>query len=143
MSTTEANKILVRRFYEALDEGNLAGAYELLTPSYRVHVPSNPEQTLEGYKQSAAQLYEAFPDLRHNLEDMIAEGDKVVTRLTAHGTNTGNFFGLSPTGKAVTVSEIAIFRIADGQIVEQWPQSDALGMMQQLGLRPAPGQPAS
>ena len=142
MFTTEAHKVLVCRFYAALDEGNLAGAYELLAPSYRVHVPGNPEQTLEGYQQSATQLYVAFPDLRHNIEDMVAEGDKVVTRLTAHGTNTGNFSGIPPTGKAVAVSEIAVFRIADGQIVEQWPQSDTLGMMQQLGLMPAPGQTA-
>ena len=140
MSTTQAHKILVRRFYTALDEGNLAGAYALLAPSYCVHVPGNPEQTLEDYKQSATQLYEAFPDLQHAIEDTIAERDKVVTRLTVHGTNTGNFFGVPPTGKSVAISEITIFRIADGLIAEQWPQSDAMGMMQQLGLLPAPGQ---
>ena len=66
----------------------------------------------------------------------------VVTRLTAHGRNTGNFYGMPATGKSVTVSEIAIFRIAEGNIMEQWPQSDALGMMQQLGLIPTPGLPA-
>ena len=142
MATTEANKILVRRFYAALDEGNLAGAYECLAPAYRVHIPGNGEQALEGYKQSAAQFYLAFPDLQHTLEDMIAQGDTVVTRLTAHGTNTGQFYGMLATGRSVTVSEIAIFRIAEGKIVEQWPQSDALGMMQQLGMIPAPGSPA-
>ena len=142
MSNTEANKILVRRFYAALDEGNLAGAYELLAPAYRVHIPGNVEQALEGYKQSAAQLYAAFPDLRHTIEDTIAEGDKVVTRLTAHGSNTGQFYGMPATGRAVRVSETAIFRIAEGKIVEQWPQSDALGIMQQLGMITTPGLPA-
>jgi predicted ester cyclase len=84
----------------------------------------------------------AFPDLHHTIEDMIAEGDRVVTRLTAEGSNTGQFYGMPATGKPVRVSEIAIFRIADGKIVEQWPQSDALGMMQQLGMIPTPGSPA-
>src|SRR5512132_770730 len=93
METTQANKLLVRRFYAALDEGNLAGAYDCLAPAYRVHVPGNPEQALEDYKQLAAQLYAAFPDLRHTIEEMIAEGDRVVTRLTAHGSNTGQFTG--------------------------------------------------
>ena len=142
MANTAANKILVRRFYAALDEGDLAGAYDCLAPAYRVHVPGTGEQALEGYKQSAAQLYLAFPDLRHMIEDLIAEGDTVVTRLTAHGTNTGQFYGIPATGKPVRVSEIASFHIAFGKIVEQWPQSDALGMMQQLGLIPTPRLPA-
>src|SRR5262245_33602019 len=142
MENTQANKLLVRRFYAALDESDLAAAYDCLAPTYRVNVPGIGEQTLEGYKQSAARLYEAFPDLRHTIEEMVAEGDRVVTRLTAHGSNTGRFYGMPATGKPIRVSEIAIFRIAEGKIVEQWPQSDALGMMQQLGMIPTPGLPA-
>ena len=78
----------------------------------------------------------AFPDLHLTVEDMIAEGDKVVTRFTSRGTQTGAFMGIPPTGKQVTVSSIVIARIADGKIVEEWGLDDQMGMLQQLGVIP-------
>jgi predicted ester cyclase len=78
-----------------------------------------------------------FPDLRITIEDMIAEGDKVVTRFTTHGTQQEAFGSIPPTGKQVAVSTIEITRIADGKIAEDWGLDDRLGMLQQLGLVPA------
>jgi hypothetical protein len=83
-------------------------------------------------------LHAAFPDLHIDVEDMIAEGDKVVARVTASGTHQGEFMGIAPTGNRVEFSAIDIARIAEGKIVEHWSNSDQLGMMQQLGVMERP-----
>ena len=81
-----------------------------------------------------------FPDFQVTIEDLFAaEGEKVVLRFTFRGTHQGEFLGVAPTGKRVTMAGIDIFRIADGKIVELWGQEDVLGMMQQLGAIPEPG----
>lgn len=82
----------------------------------------------------------AFPDLYGTIEDLIAEGDKVVTRITYRGTHQGEFMGIPPTGRPVTMTFTGINRIAGGKIAEGWVNFDALGMMQQLGVIPTPGQ---
>jgi predicted ester cyclase len=82
----------------------------------------------------------AFPDLHFTVEDIIAEGDKVVTRLTCRGTQQGAFMGIPPTGKQATVTAIDINRFAGGKSVEHWLNMDTLGLLQQLGVIPAPGQ---
>ena len=82
----------------------------------------------------------AFPDFHHTVEDLVAEGDKVVPRLTLRGTHQGDFQGLPPTGKQVTFSGINVMRLEDGKIVEHWSIGDTLGMLQQLGAIPAPVQ---
>jgi steroid delta-isomerase-like uncharacterized protein len=79
----------------------------------------------------------AFPDLERRIDDLIAEGDKVVARWTAQGTQTGEFQGLPPSGKVATSSGITIFRILDGRVVEEWSESDMLGLLQQLGAIPS------
>lgn len=78
----------------------------------------------------------SFSDFRHEIEDQIAEGDKVVTRIKASGTHTGDFLGIAPTGKQVTMTGTAVHRIANGKIVEHWSDIDALGLFQQLGSFP-------
>ena len=83
----------------------------------------------------------AVPDARYTVEDMIAEGDRVVSRFTMTGTQTGEMQGIPPTGKQCKVAGIDIFRVVDGKIVEHWDAVDQLGMLQQLGVIPAPGQP--
>jgi predicted ester cyclase len=90
-------------------------------------------------KQFAATYREAFPDLQTTIEDMVAEGDKVVVRFRGRGTHQGETeaFG-PPTGKRMEMTGITINRVSDGKIVEAWTNSDALGMMQQLGLIPSP-----
>jgi predicted ester cyclase len=82
----------------------------------------------------------AFPDGQTTTEDLIAEGDRVVERYSFRGTNTGSFLGAPPTGRPVQSSSISIYRIANGKIVEHWGENDVIGVMQQLGLMPAPGQ---
>jgi steroid delta-isomerase-like uncharacterized protein len=81
-------------------------------------------------------VYTASADLRHTIEDMVAEGDKVATRMTSRGTHTGDFRGIAPTGKQFTVTGMDLFRIADGKIAEQWTNLDTLGVLQQLGVLP-------
>ena len=81
----------------------------------------------------------AFPDLHLTVEDMIAEGDMVVSRLKARGTHRGDLMGIAPTGKQATVDAIDITRVAGGQLVERWGIIDMLGMMQQIGVIPVPG----
>jgi steroid delta-isomerase-like uncharacterized protein len=92
------------------------------------------------YKQLVTMYLAAFPDLHLTIEDQIAEGDKVVIRWTAHGTHKGNFMGIPPTGKEAVVTGITIDRFANGKTVEAWNNSDDLGLLQQLGVVPAPGQ---
>ena len=80
----------------------------------------------------------AFPDFHVTIEDQIAEGDRVATRWTMRGTHEGEFRGISPTGKQITVTGIGIFRFSDGKVVESWDNFDQLGMMRQLGVIPSP-----
>jgi predicted ester cyclase len=84
-------------------------------------------------------IRQAFPDSYFTVEDMMAEGDKLATRKTFHGTHQGGFMGIPPTGRRVSMGLIDIVRIADGRVVEHWSMGDNLGMMQQLDLVPRPG----
>jgi steroid delta-isomerase-like uncharacterized protein len=97
-------------------------------------------QTVESTKRVFMMFREAFPDLKYTVEDVIAEGDKVVQRQTAHGTMTGAFQGMPATGKQATWTETHIVRFANGKIVERWADVDQVGMLQQLGLMPSPSQ---
>jgi predicted ester cyclase len=100
-------------------------------------------RTLEDYKRWATETCNAFPDNHVTIDGMIAEGDKVVMRCTLRGTNTGDFVTPMPlpaTGKQVTMTAMVIVRFAGGKGVEVWQVGDTLGMFQQLGVIPAPGQ---
>ena len=139
--STDANKALVRRYYdEVLNRGDLAVVDELLAPEFVSHAPSGATFGLEQYRQTIAMSRGAFPDLHVVVEAQLAEADRVVTRWTARGTHTGAFMGLPPSGRQVSVSAIHIHRIAGRRVVEHWEQIDALGLLQQLGALPAPGQ---
>ena len=93
-----------------------------------------------GVRQANAALAAAFPDTVHIVEDQIAEGDRVVTRLRARATFTGELLGISPTGKPVEITGISIHRIAEGKLVEHWASADLFGLMQQMGALPAPAE---
>jgi steroid delta-isomerase-like uncharacterized protein len=138
LSMTEDNKALNRRFVEeVINQGNTDAIDELIDPGVVDHAaPPGFPTGREGAKQFAAMMRSAFPDLHLTIEDMIAEGDKVVMRSTWSGTHEGEFMGIPATGRRVTVSAIDISRVADGRMVEHWEQSDALGLMQQLGVVP-------
>ncbi|GAC1355268.1 MAG: ester cyclase [Ktedonobacteraceae bacterium] len=141
--STEDNKALVRRFYEeGWNPGNLAVFDELFAPNYVLHDPGFPEPIRgpEGFKQYYTTYSTAFPGNQFTVEAYIAEGDTVVSRWTARGTHTGNLMGIPPTGKQVTVTGITINHIANGKIAEDWTNYDMLGMVQQLGVIPVPGQ---
>ena len=133
------NKAIDRRYVaEVLNGANLAAIDEIMAPSYVGHVPGFPPSDREGDKQLIAMFRGAFPDLRFTIEDQIAEGDRVVHRLSATGTHRGEFMGIPATGRRVTVTGVNINRFAGGQVVEAWGFMDLLGLMQQLGAVPSP-----
>ena len=137
----ENNKALARQLTELLDKGDEEKLNELLSPDFVSHFaglnqPLNREQYI--LVNRAAKT--AFNDLRRTVEDLIAEGDKVAVRITARGTHTGMFQGIVATGKLTKITGIAIRRIADGKIIEEWVVNDQLGLMQQLGFFRSPAQ---
>jgi predicted ester cyclase len=142
--SAEDNQALGRRFFQEFwIQKNLAIADELLAANFVDHTPGSPPGLPpgpEGHKQFALLYFTAFPDIRATIEDIVTEGDKVVIRWRVQGTNTGSVFGMPATNKSATFTGITINRIASDKIAEQWVNFDALGMMQQLGLLPAPGQ---
>ncbi len=137
--STEGNKTLMHRFLEEVfNKKNLSALDEFIAPNQVDHtLPAFLPTTPEGTKRAIGMYLKAFPDLHLTVEDMFAEGDKVVTRFTSRGTQKGAFVGMPPTGKQMTVSTIVIARIAEGKIVEQWGLDDQMGMLQQLGVIPA------
>lgn len=142
--SAEQNKVVARRFFEAFDAGDLDGAAAAFAPHAVVHNSGAPDPlNLEGFRQLGAIFLAAFPTGKHTIEDMIGEGNKVVTRATYRATHTGDLMGIPPTGKQVTVSAITIDTIANGKIVETWRLFDQMAMMQQLGVIPVPEQAGS
>ncbi|HEU5014620.1 MAG TPA: ester cyclase [Roseiflexaceae bacterium] len=137
--STEAHKATIRRVFEEMDRGNFAVLADLCAPGYVVHFPGMPEpmprESIMPFWQS---FYAAFPDLRHTVEDLIAENDKVACRLTIRGTHQNDFQGIPATGNVITMSAINCFRFVDDKVAEHWSEYDAMGMMQQLGVIPAP-----
>lgn len=140
MSTLEENKAIFDRWFrEAWNAGNFDVADEVIDPNFTVHgAGGQPIQPgLEGVKGLVREWRSAFPDGYMDIQDVVAEGDKVVARMTWYGTHTGTFYGTPPTGKKVAVTSIGIDRIENGKIVEGWGELDMLGMMRQLGVIPA------
>jgi steroid delta-isomerase-like uncharacterized protein len=134
--SVEENKAIVRRYFEAFfNQGNLAVADEIIAEGYQSTLPG-VGTGLEGQKQLYQMFHAGFPDLRFTIEDLIAEGDKVVARWTARATHQGEFQGIAPTGKQVAISWISIDRISDGKMQETWANYNQLGMLQQLGVIP-------
>ncbi len=135
---SEENKAIFRSLIDVVDSGNLAKADEVFHANY-VDNSAAPNQApgVEGFKQLISMLRSAFPDLNSTVEDLIAEGDKVVGRVTASGTHNGELMGIAPSGNQVTISEIHIIRIASGKVVEHWGIVDQLGLMQQIGAIPS------
>jgi predicted ester cyclase len=137
----EENKTRQRRvFEEVFNKGNLAIIPEFIAPDYVYRSPLGMEaKGPEGFKQMVARVRTAFPDIHFTIEDIIAEGDKVVTRFTRRSTHQGEFMGIAPTGKKVTITGILITRWVGGKEVEAWESLDTLAMFQQLGVVPPMG----
>jgi steroid delta-isomerase-like uncharacterized protein len=138
--SSEESKVIVRRFWGVWEEGNIDLVDELLAPDYVNHSPATPDQPTdpEGIKAVVGMFRGAMPDLRVIIEDMIAEGDKVVVRYTIEGTHERELFGVPPTGERLSIKSISVERVSDGKIREHWRITDSLDMMQQLGVIPVP-----
>jgi len=132
-------KKIVKRVIEEPWTGNWDALDEFVAEGYVGYDPSQPEpiQGRDGIRANLQQYLDAFANARVTVDDQIAEGDKVATRWTGRGTHTGEFAGMSPTGKDVTVSGLTISRLEDGVIVEEWTTWDTLGMLVQVGAVPA------
>jgi steroid delta-isomerase-like uncharacterized protein len=151
MSTAEeaTNKATTERFDDALNSGDAELIFktidEVVAPDALIRTPLPIEATgAELAKELFARLLRAYPDLQITIEDLIAEGDKVVSRNTVTGTHQGEYMGIPPTGNSVTYNEVIITRFADGRIVETWAVVDVLSQMRQLGVIPTPPeQPAA
>ncbi len=141
MSLEENKAIELRFLEEVVNKGNLDVIDEHCAANFvdQTALPGTAPDR-EGYKQFFAMSRSALPDFHSTLEDIIAEGDKVAERFTVRGTHKGEWMGIAPTGKQVTVQGMAIHRITDGKIVENWANMDMLGVMVQLGVVPPPGQ---
>ncbi len=137
---SEENKALVRRFFENYPKGYESLVDEFIAEDFVDHNPQGPNIApgREGVKQVTAGRLSAFPDMKVTVDAQVAEGDKVVNRMTITGTQQGEFMGIPATGKSFSMGAVAIFRIEDGRIAERWGHSDAMGMMQQLGAAPPP-----
>jgi steroid delta-isomerase-like uncharacterized protein len=132
--STEENKSIVRRFFEVgPSKGDLNAADKLLAFSFTLHGPLACSPGIQGINEVIIACRAAFEDLNVAVEDMVAEGDKVAVRFTAHGIHKGDFNGLPPTDKPIAMTGIEIFRIEDGKIAEIWGEANLMGLMQQLG----------
>jgi predicted ester cyclase len=135
----DANKALVRQVVEDWHHKDLGALDQHLDRDYVNRDPSNPDvRDLESYKRWAAAAWHAFPDMRIAIEDLIAEGDRVAKVWSLEATHTGEFLGIAPTGRRVTWSGITVYRLAGDKVIECRWQTDALGLLQQLGAIPVP-----
>ena len=133
--STEQNKAIVLQFYKAFDNRNIDQALALLASNFVAHMAGVFEPLdSDGFNQFGMAFYLAFTNSQHTFDEVIVEGDKVVTCGTFTAKHLGNFQGLPPTGKQIKLSIMHIDRVKDGKIVEHWGQGDALGLMQQLGV---------
>jgi len=136
----EQNKVLARRLMEEdISRGDEAVADQIIHPEFFDHTnPPGMQHGLDGHKAIVRLFRATFPDLEWRIDDLIAEGDKVVARTTMRGTQRGEFFGIPPCGKTVEMAGVHIMRIADGKIIEHWGSNDDLSMLLQLGATVAP-----
>ena len=146
--SAEKNKALVRRFVqEVQNEHKLDRVAEFMDVHMIDHFYDSqglpqPENTVEAFKKFYSGMLASFPDLKGDIHDMIAEGDKVVTYKTFRGTHKGEFRGIPATGRQISVDVIDIFRVANGKLVEHWLVADWMALMQQIGALPGSGAPA-
>jgi len=133
----EENKKTVRRYQEIYNSNDLDSLREVVSENLRTpKIMSGIPTGMEGAKVAHRIMLAGFPDYQTMIDDLIAEDDKVVARITMSGTNTGSFMGMPATGKHVSFTGIYMARIANGKIVEHWGEEDGVGLLQQLGVLP-------
>jgi steroid delta-isomerase-like uncharacterized protein len=137
-TTEKANIAIVRKFFEVgPSKGDLAAADVLLHPEFSLHTPlPTPGPGIREMNNVITTCRAAFHGLNVTVDDIMAEEDKVTARFTARGIHKGDFMGLPPTGKSITMTGIEIFRVKDGKIAELWGEANLMGLMQQLGMLP-------
>jgi steroid delta-isomerase-like uncharacterized protein len=142
MSTTEEeNKKQYRRtFEEVFNQGDLSIVDDLVTPDFLNHEvpPGMNNRGPESTRQVVTMLRTAFPDLHFTIEELVAEGDTVASRVTMRGMHLGPFQGIPPTGRSFQQAHMHFVRFREGKAIEHWAVRDDLGMMRQLGVIPAP-----
>jgi steroid delta-isomerase-like uncharacterized protein len=138
------NKAVVRRWFdEVVSHGNMSSLDAICAqchPQFAVvrGVVEPAPQGIPGLKGLVTSLRTAFPDLNAKVDEQIAEGDKVVSRVTMSGTHQGEFMGMPPTGRSFTIAGVSIWEVRGGQLISEWVNWDSMGMMKQLGVVPAP-----
>lgn len=139
-STTGTGEAIIRRGLDALARGDLAAFRESVAPDIVSRFVGEPEPVRgqESYMELVAYFLSAFPDLHNTIHEVVECGDRVTVRLTYHGTHQGEYEGVAPTGVSVAFDSIEMYRIADGQVVEEWASFDALGLLRQIGAIPIP-----
>jgi predicted ester cyclase len=137
-STFAENKALLRRMVDQVLNGkNLDVIPELVAENYIDHnAAAGQQQGIKAFIEARVKRNTAFPDWHVALDEVIAEGDRVVARATGRGTHRGLFMGIAPTGKSVTTNWTVIYRVVDGKLAEHWINSDDLGLLRQLGALP-------
>jgi len=136
----DENVALVRRFASALNGRRVEEFPEIFAQDYILHDPGLPGGVAHGLgaiMEHTQMLYTGLPNFYTELQDVIAEGDKVVGRFIHRGTHTGPMFGMPPSGHFVAVEAINIYRIANGKLAEAWGEVDTIGLLQQLGAMPS------
>ena len=139
-AANDANKSVVSNFIEEFkNSANMDIVDELFSPEFVHHIPDpRLPPGREGLKLAGQAIVGGFPDVQVTVEDLLADGDKVIERTTAKATHTGEFNGIPPTGKPVVWTEIHIYRLENGKIVELWSEINLLGLLVQLGAIPSP-----
>jgi len=128
-----SNADILRRVFSLADEQDFPSIRELLAPDFSAVIGGNPPMGFEGWAGMSQMFYAAFPDGKHTIDETFETADRVSLRGSFSGTHTGDFMGMPPTGKKVTITFMNIDRFADGKLVEHRAEVDVFGLMQQLG----------
>ena len=133
---SEENRALVRELFDALDRQDAAAVAKLVTSDFRAHVAGQPPDVdRAGWDERVNMLYTGFPDLVHDYDQMMSEGDSVFLRATLRGTHKGVFMGHQPTGKSIRVEAVGVFTIVGGKVADEWAILDVAGLEAQIGVR--------
>ena len=141
MGTEDPESVYGRVVEEVINGGNVAALDDLATPEFVEHeeLPPGIPRNREGVKHFFSLLRTAFPDATATMENLVVQGDMVAARLVVTGTHRGDFVGIPPTGKQVSIQVFDLVRVVDGKMTEHWGLSDQFSLLQQLGAIPAPG----
>ena len=141
MGPQDPESVYRRIVDEVINGGNVATLDDLASPDFVEHeeLPPGIPKNREGVKQFFSLLHTAFPDTTATIENLVVQGDMVAARIVVTGTHRGDFAGIPPTGKQVSIQVFDLVRVIDGKMTEHWGLSDQFSLLQQLGAIPAPG----